>query len=187
MRKLFLGAAALIFTGLLVGCNQLTQYTLSEQQVNEYLQKHNDYQKELGVPGLVDARITLTDLTSQIGRAEPGKITLSGHADVDISSLFGAQKANMVLTLKATPSFDKSQGAIFMKDMEVTDYTIQPEKMQSVMQNLMPILNRSLKSYFDQKPVYVLDGDRSKTEGLAKKLAKGIEVKPGELVIPFTD
>ena len=187
MRKLFLGAAALLFAGLLAGCNQLTQYTLSEQQVNEYLQKHNDFQKQLGVPGLVDAKITLTNLNSQIGRAEPGKVTLTGNASVEVTSLFGPQKADMTLTLKAQPSFDKAQGAIYLKDMEVVDYTIQPEKMQSVMKGLMPYLNQSLKSYFDQKPAYVLNGDKSKGEAMAKKLAKGIEVKPGELVIPFTD
>jgi hypothetical protein len=33
----------------------------------------------------------------------------------------------------------------------------------------------------------VLNPDNSKTEALAKKLAKGLEVKPGELVIPFSD
>jgi len=187
MRKLFLGAAALIFTGLLAGCNHLTQYTLSEQEVNDYLKKHDNFQQQLGVPGLVDARLTLSNLSSQIGRAEPGKVTLTGDADIDVTSLFGPQKANMTVTLKATPSFDKTQGAIFLKDMEVVDYTVKPDKMQSVMKGLMPYLNQSLKSYFDQKPAYVLDGERSKAQAMAKKLAKGLEVQPGKLVIPFTD
>jgi hypothetical protein len=71
--------------------------------------------------------------------------------------------------------------------MELTDYSVQPEKMQTVMKALTPYLNQSLKSYFDQKPAYVLNPDNSKTEALAKKLAKGLEVKPGELVIPFSD
>lgn len=186
MRKLILGAFALIFAGLLAGCNHLTQYTLSEQEVNNYLQKHNNFQKQLGVPGVVDARITLTNLVSQIGRAEPGKVTLSGNADLDISSLFGSQKADMTLTLKATPVFNKEEGAIYLKDMEVTDYTVKPEKMASVMQSLMPYLNQSLKSYFDQRPAYVLNGEHSESEAMAKRLAKGLEVKPGELVIPFT-
>ncbi|MFV8775956.1 DUF1439 domain-containing protein, partial [Yersinia enterocolitica] len=60
MNKMMWGAAALIVTTTLVGCNQLTQYTLSEQEVNDYLQKHNNYEKQIGIPGLVDAHITLT-------------------------------------------------------------------------------------------------------------------------------
>ncbi|ATZ94335.1 MULTISPECIES: lipoprotein [Dickeya] len=187
MKKSGLAALALLGTLLISGCNQLAQYSLSEQEINQYLQQHNDYQKQLGVPGVVDAQITLTELTSQIGRAEPGKVTLSGNAKVDISSLLGKQQADMKLTLKAQPVFNKDEGAIYLKDMELVDYSVQPEKLQTVLQTLTPYLNQSLKSYFDQKPAYVLNPERNNKEALAKKLAKGIEVKPGQLVIMLTD
>ena len=187
MKKSGLAALALLGTLLVSGCNQLAQYSLSEQEIHQYLQQHNDYQKQLGVPGVVDAHITLTELTSQIGRAEPGKVTLSGTAKVDISSLLGKQQADMKLTLKAQPVFNKDEGAIYLKDMELVDYSVQPEKLQTVLQTLTPYLNQSLKSYFDQKPAYVLNPEHSNKEALAKKLAKGIEVKPGQLVIMLTD
>ncbi|WP_226052269.1 lipoprotein [Dickeya chrysanthemi] len=187
MKKSGLAALALLGTLLISGCNQLAQYSLSEQEINQYLQQHNDYQKQLGVPGVVDAHITLTELTSQIGRTEPGKVTLSGTAKVDISSLLGKQQADMKLTLKAQPVFNKDEGAIYLKEMELVDYSVQPEKLQTVMQTLAPYLNQSLKSYFDQKPAYVLNPEHSNKEALAKKLAKGIEVKPGQLVIMLTD
>ncbi|WP_409307532.1 lipoprotein [Pectobacterium sp. B1J-3] len=187
MKKLGLAATALLIVFTLSACNKLTQYTLSEQEVNEYLQQHNDYKKQLGVPGVVDANIVLTELASQIGRSEPGKVTLSGHAKVDITSLLGNQTADMNLTLKAQPVFDKAQGAIYLKDMELIDYAVQPEKMQTVIKTLSPYLDQSLKSYFNQKPVYVLNADKSKTEALAKKMAKGIEIKPGQIVILLTD
>ncbi|MFP1454700.1 hypothetical protein ACLB1O_12515 [Escherichia coli] len=41
----FLFAAALIVSGLLVGCNQLTQYTITEQEINQSLAKHNNFSK----------------------------------------------------------------------------------------------------------------------------------------------
>lgn len=94
MKKILMGAAALLFAGVLAGCNQLTQYTLSEQEVNDYLQKHNDYQKQIGVPGLLDANIVLTQLQSQIGRSEPGKVTLSGDAKVNITSILDADRGS---------------------------------------------------------------------------------------------
>ncbi|AHG18361.1 lipoprotein [Chania multitudinisentens RB-25] len=187
MKKILMGIAALIVTGVLAGCNQLTQYTVSEQEVNDYLQKHNDYQKQIGIPGLVDANIVLTQLQSQIGRSEPGKVTLSGNAKVNITSILGPQAADLQLTLKAQPIYDREKGAIFLKEMELVDYQVQPEKMDTVMKALSPYLNQSLRAYFDQKPVYVLNPDNSKTEALARKLAKGLEVKPGQLIIPFTD
>ena len=186
MKKIVL-AAALIVSGLLVGCNQLTQYTVSEQEINQALEKHNNFSKDIGVPGLADAHIVLTNLTSQIGREEPNKVTLAGDADLDMSSLFGNQKANIKLKLKALPVFNKEKGAIFLQEREGVDAKVSPDKMAPVLQTLMPYLNQSLRNYFNQQPAYVLSEDKSKGEALAKKYAKGIEVKPGEIIIPFTD
>jgi hypothetical protein len=186
MKKAFLGLTALFIAVILSGCNQLTQYTISEQEINQALQKRNNYEKDIGVAGLVNAHIVLNDLSSQIGREEPGKITLSGNAKINVNSLFGPQQADMQLKMKAQPFFDQQQGAIYLRDLEIVDAQVQPEKMASIMKTLTPYLNQSLKSYFNQKPAYVLSEDRSKAESLAKKFAKGLEVKPGQLVIPFT-
>ncbi|VFS84394.1 Uncharacterized lipoprotein yceB precursor [Raoultella planticola] len=76
--------AALIVSGLLSGCNQLTQYSVSEQEINQALQKRNHFAKDIGLPGVADAHIELHDLTSAIGREEPNKVTLSGIANLDL-------------------------------------------------------------------------------------------------------
>ncbi len=186
MKKAFLGLTALFFAVLVSGCNQLTQYTVSEQEVNQALAKHNNYEKDIGVAGLVNAHILLSDLNSQIGREEPDRVTLTGRAKINVTSLFGPQEADMQLKMKAQPVFDAQQGAVYLRNLEIVDAQVQPEKMAAVMKSLTPYLNQSLKSYFDQKPAYVLSVDRSKGEALAKKFAKGLKVEPGQLVIPFT-
>lgn len=186
MKKLFI-IAALILSGLVVGCNQLTQYSISEQEINQALQKRNHFAKDIGLPGVADAHIELTDLTSAIGREEPNKVTLSGNAKLNLTSLFGDQKADIALTLKALPVFNTEEGAIYLKEMEVKEAKVTPEKMQTIVKTLLPYLNQSLTSYFNQQPAYVLKEDASAGEAMAKKLAKGIEVKPGEIIIPFTD
>jgi len=186
MKKIVI-AAAFIVSGLLVGCNQLTQYTVSEQEINQALQKHNNFAKDIGVPGGADAHIVLTNLDSKIGREEPNKVMLSGDASLDMNSLFGSQKANIQLKLKALPVFNKEEGAIYLQEMEIADAVVTPEKMKPVLQTLMPYLNQSLRSYFNKQPAYILSEDKSKGEALAKKYAKGIEVKPGEIIIPFTE
>ena len=186
MKKAFPGLVALFFAVLVSGCNQLTQYTFSEQEVNQALAKHNNFEKDIGVAGLVNAHILLTDLSSQIGREEPDKVTLTGRAKISVTSLFGPQDADMQLKMKAQPVFDAQQGAVYLRDLEIVDAQVQPEKMAAVMKSLTPYLNQSLKSYFNQKPAYVLSVDRSKGEALAKKFAKGLKVEPGQLVIPFT-
>ncbi|VTR17668.1 Uncharacterized lipoprotein yceB precursor [Serratia fonticola] len=99
----------------LVGCNQLTQYSVSEQEVNNYLQKPTTTKSRSAYRGLVDANIVLTQLQSQIGRTEPNKVTLSGNAKVNITSILGPQAADLQLTLKAQPVYDREKGAIFLK------------------------------------------------------------------------
>lgn len=186
MKKIVI-AAAFAISGLLVGCNQLTQYSVSEQEINQALEKHNNFSKDIGVPGVADAHIVLNQLVSQIGREGPNKVTLSGDAKLDMNSLFGSQKANIKLKLKALPVFNKEKGAIYLQEMEIVDADVTPEKMKPVLQTLMPYLNQSLRNYFNQQPAYVLSEDKSKGEALARKYAKGIEVKPGEIIIPFTN
>ena len=103
-----------------------------------------------------------------------------------MTSLFGNQKAILKLKLKALPVFNKEQGAIYLQEMEVVDAQVEPQKMQTVLQTMIPYLNQSLRSYFNQQPAYILSEDHSTGESLAKKYAKGIEVKPGEIIIPLT-
>ncbi|MBS0847662.1 lipoprotein [Citrobacter sp. JGM124] len=185
--KTFFLTAILALGSLLVGCNPLTQYQVSENTINQALEKHNHFAKSIGIPGVADAQVTLTDLVSQIGREEPNTVILSGKANLDISSLFGSQKATIQLKMKTKPAFDKETGAIYLREIEIVDSQIEPEKMQNILQMVMPYLSQSLRSYFNQNPAYELSNDRSKAESLAKKLAKGIEVRPGEIIIPFTD
>lgn len=47
--KMFI-AAVLIVSGLLSACNQLTQYSVSEQEINQALQKRNHFAKDIGLP-----------------------------------------------------------------------------------------------------------------------------------------
>lgn len=99
---------ALLAAGLaLAGCNPLSSYTISEQEINNSLAKHEQFSRDIGLPGVADAHIELSHLVSQIGRQEPDKITLTGDASLDFTSLFGNQKATMVLTLKAQPEFNQ--------------------------------------------------------------------------------
>lgn len=186
MKRILLGIMAMAISILFAGCSPLTQYTLSEQEVNDYLQKNNNYQKQISLPGLIEATIVLTQLQSQIGRSEPGKVTLSGNAKVNIRSILGQQDAELQLTLQAQPVYDREKGAIYLKQMTLTDYKVQPENMDIAIKAVMPYLNQSFAAYFEQNPVYILNAENSKIEAMARKLAQGLEVKPGQLVIPFT-
>ena len=90
-------AAALVVSGLLVGCNQLTQYTVSEQEINQALEKHNNFSKDIGVPGLADAHIVLRHAPALAGFVHvPGAV----HAHVRVQNEIAAERHQQVLAAR---------------------------------------------------------------------------------------
>ncbi|MDR0218621.1 MAG: lipoprotein [Enterobacteriaceae bacterium] len=186
MKKLFLGVV-FVLIGLISGCGQFKNLSINESLLNDYLLKKVHYQKEVNIAGIANFNINLGDLTSQIGHQDPEKIELSSQANVDIATLFGGMQAGMKLTIRAKPVFDAQKGAIFAKELEIVNYQATPEKAENFIKVLIPYLNASLNEFFNAHPIYVLNPEKSTTEATAAKLAKGLEIKPGKLVIELTD
>ncbi|QAV24811.1 lipoprotein [Proteus hauseri] len=182
MRAILL-AATLALTSLVVGCDQLKQFDVSEKLINDYLTTKTGLQKHIGEDGVISADIKLGELSIQIARTEPGKISLSGKAELKIDSLFGKTGATVNLVLSGQPVYQPEQGAIYIKSMSIESYKVSPEKMEAVVIALKPYLDSSIATYFDNQPVYVLNPEKNSAEAAAFKLAKGIEVKPGKFII----
>lgn len=185
--KQFILAAMIGALTLLAGCSQLTDFTISEGTINNYLATKVKYSHNVGISGFADADIQLTNLTSEIGRSEPGKITLRGDATVKLDTLLGKTDATIALTLTARPYFDTQAGAIYLKELNITEYKVTPENMDTAISAVIPYLNSSLETFFETQPVYVLNPDNGAVEATANKLAKGLEIKPGKLIIPLVD
>ncbi|AKJ42452.1 lipoprotein [Pragia fontium] len=187
MSKFFSRIFAVLIIGSLFGCSQVTQYSLSEQSINQYLASHTEKaSRSFNLSGLVNANLSLNNLNVTIGRSVPNKVTLSGNALFDVSSILGNQDANLQLTINARPDFDPVKGAIYLKDLELADYDLKTN--QGAVKNVktfIPLLNSALQLYFNDQPVYVLNPSNSALEATAQKLAKGIEVKEGKLVFEF--
>ncbi|MGL5740339.1 MAG: DUF1439 domain-containing protein, partial [Plesiomonas shigelloides] len=93
----------------------------------------------------------------------------------------------VALSLAARPYFDSETGAIYLREMQLLNATVTPQSLEKSTKVLMPYLKNSLQLFFNQTPVYVLDSNRSKEEALVRQLAKGIEIKPGKIIIPLSE
>ncbi|MBT0726642.1 lipoprotein [Rosenbergiella australiborealis] len=184
MRKCF-SAVVIGCSLLLAGCDHFAAYTLTEQEINHSLSKHASYEKDIGINGLANAHIILDTLHAEVGRAIANQVVLSGHAKIHFASLFGQQDADLQIKMSAVPVFNREQGAVYLHDITIIDIQAEPQKVEGIVESLRPILATSLRDYFNKQPAWVLSDDRSKAESLAKKFATGIEVKPGQLVIPL--
>ncbi|MDC9596148.1 lipoprotein [Xenorhabdus anantnagensis] len=182
MKRFFLGAV-LVLVGLISGCDQYKAININESQLNDYLSKTVHYQRQFNLPGTTKANISLGNLTSQIGRKDSGKIELSTLAKVQLATVSGTVQADIELTIKGKPIFDAAKKAIFIKELEIVDGKITPEKVDIQIKTYIPSLNAALSEFFNANPVYAFNSTKNKAESTALKLAKGLEVKPGVLVI----
>ncbi|ELZ5939320.1 lipoprotein [Providencia sp. 21OH12SH02B-Prov] len=185
--KQFILAAIIGCLTILTGCSQITEFSISENTLNQYLATKVKYNHKVGISGVADADIQLANLKSEIGRSEPGKVALTGDATVNLDTLLGKTEAKIALTLTARPYFDVKTGSIYLKELNISQYQVTPENMDTAIAAVIPYLNSSLETFFETQPVYVLNPDNGAAEATAKKLAKGLEIKPGKLIIPLVE
>lgn len=183
----FLFTTTLIINNLLINYNQLTQYTITKQKINQSLAKHNNFSKNINLPNMANTHIILTNLTNQINHKKPNKITLTKNTNLNINSLFNNQKTTIKLKLKTLPMFNKKKNTIFLKKIKIINTTIQPKKIQTIIQTLLPYLNQTLHNYFNQQPTYILHKNNNQNKTITKKLTKNIKIKPNKIIIPFTN
>ena len=179
------------FSGLLmiamfvVGCSTITdlvsQYALSENAFNTYLKKRIGIEQKVDITQLANASLTFNDLNATIGKHNSKKVALSGDATIILNSIIGDQKANMKLKMSAQPYFDNKQGAIFLKDITLDDYTFDSSLGKIANKTVLPYINSLLQFYFDNQPVYVLDAKNNPIEAVIQKTAKYINVENGQI------
>ena len=63
---------------------QASPFSISEQQINQYLSEKGTINDKLGIPGLFSVDYSLKDLVTQIGQTESNRVEMSGLADTFI-------------------------------------------------------------------------------------------------------
>ncbi|MGY3856396.1 MULTISPECIES: lipoprotein [Aeromonas] len=172
------------FALLLAACSSLTQYSVSESEINQYLKERVAFQKEIGIPGIMSSRISLDDLTSRIGRTRSDRVELDAAGDLQVASPLGSQQMKVRLSLSARPDYVADQGAIYLRDLELISVKTEPADVGAALTPLLPTFNQSLSLFLSQTPVYRLDGNRQ-NEARIKDKVEALKVEPGRLVIPF--
>lgn len=159
-------------------------YSLSEQDLANYLKENIDYQKSYQFGSLADIQSNLNQLQVKIGRDEHQRVQLSGIVQLNIKSFIKDLDITTHATFAAKPIYNVDEGAIYLTDPDIRFDAITPDKYQSIVRQFLPQVKASLAAYLTTTPVYQLDPDKTK-EALIKRFAKGIEVTPGKLELEF--
>ncbi|MEN3760231.1 lipoprotein [Aeromonas veronii] len=169
---------------LLLGACSLTQYNISEVEINQYLKDQVSFEKQLGIPGIMSSKIRLDEMQSRIGRKQADRIELDAAGDLQVSSPLGSQQMKIRFALSARPDYVADQGAIYLRDLELVSVKTEPADIGAALTPLLPTFNQSLSLFLSQTPVYRLDSSR-KNEARIKEKVEALKVEPGRLVIPF--
>lgn len=157
---------------------------ISEQQINQYLAtkltEKFRMQDQIGMPGLFQLNYHLHNLTTQIGRTDANKVSLSGIIDGVLLLKGKSYDAQLNLNIDTTPYYDTKTGKLYLKDIRLLNYSASPEKYQDKLQAFLPLLVDGLSKMLNNTPIYTLDENKTQ-EALLKKFGKAIVIEQGKL------
>ena len=124
----------MILQSMLLSLAMLGQgsYDINEQQINQYLQSQVQVDKQLELPGIIKAHVTLEQSDVQIGRQRPDTARVYGKGKLKIALPDNTEyDARLQMTYEARPRYDKSQSALFIDNMKLVEYKLEPEAAEA--------------------------------------------------------
>ncbi|WP_392561026.1 DUF1439 domain-containing protein [Orbus sturtevantii] len=182
LKQLSLFMALLLLAGLLSACQQIGQYSLSEQALNSALQKKlAEYSQSIDASNMLKMKLDFNKLNLNIGQQQANQVAANGTAQLSIQTPLATENVSIKLHLNALPEINKQQDAIYLKQVEIADYQIDSRLGSISSGMLLPYLNQALQLYFEHNPIYQLD-QSNQLERLAFKSVSNIRVEQGKLV-----
>ncbi|OOF87233.1 hypothetical protein BKG93_01585 [Rodentibacter ratti] len=170
---------------LFLGCSifppaQSSPFSLSENQINQYLLEKGAIKDKFNFPGLFSLNYQLKDLTTKIGRSTEKRVEINGTAEGLLK--FGNKQfpAKLNLTFDTIPYYNPEKGAVYLRNLRVLQWSGEPKEYMEQLQIAMPFLSESISALLATIPIYTLDESNIR-DVLIKKLAKGIKIEPGIL------
>ncbi|MDO6706996.1 DUF1439 domain-containing protein [Photobacterium sp. 1_MG-2023] len=159
-------------------------YSITEQEVQNYLDKNARVEQKVGFGGFAQAHVLFNDIKVGIGRADTDRINLEAKSKADIS-IKGQpqQKVAIHVNFSAIPYYDKSEGAVYLNNLKVESLDISPNTLGpfSSSQVLAPLIE-IVGQYLLKIPVYKLQEDDLK-QSLLKTARPELKIKNHALVI----
>lgn len=173
----------MILQSMLLSLAMLGQgsYDINEQQINQYLQSQVQVDKQLELPGIIKAHVTLEQSDVQIGRQRPDTARVYGKGKLKIALPDNTEyDARLQMTYEARPRYDKSQSALFLDNMELVEYKLEPEAAEKKFGLMLNMLLQSMEKRLETKPVYKLN-DKDPDQAWLKENLLGLELSPGKI------
>ena len=157
-------------------------FSITESQINQYLQEKGTIADKFGLPGLFFLDYQVRNLSTKIGQANDKRVEMSGT----LEGLFQFGNKNLPgklnLTFDTVPYYNPEEGAVYLKKMRILRWSREPQQYMQQMQTIMPFLNENVAKLLEHIPVYTLDQNNMR-DVLIKKFAKKILIEQGKLTL----
>ncbi|WP_118803008.1 DUF1439 domain-containing protein [Haemophilus haemolyticus] len=152
-------------------------FSITESQINQYLQEKGAIANKFGLPGLFFLDYQVRNLSTKIGQTNDKRVEMNGTLEGLFQ--FGNKKlpGKLNLTFDTIPYYNPEEGAVYLKKMRILRWSGEP---QQYMQTIMPFLNENVAKLLEHIPVYTLDKNNMR-DVLIKKFAKEIRIEKGQL------
>lgn len=174
-----------LFSSLMMsGC---TSYTITEQDVSQYLNEEIEYNHELGLPGLLYATLHLDDVAVKIGRVAENRIDVEAAATGELEIFSQDNKElDLLLNFSAIPFYDKDRGAIYLKNVRLEKLDSKSYPIDDHLQKVVKPLVSVVSLFLTNEPVYKLK-DSKLAESLIKAAEPNLLIKNNSMIIDFND
>ena len=147
------------FALLLAACS-LTQYSVSEGEINQYLKERVAFEKQLGIPASCRARSDSMTCKAASAAARPTRSSWMPPASCRWQAPWQPADEDPPL-LRARPDYVAEQGAIYLRDLELLSRQDRAGgRGRRPLPCSCPPFNQSLSCSSHRPPVYRLDGSR---------------------------
>lgn len=171
---------ALCVSFLLSSC---ASYSVTEQEVQDYLDDRSGFEKTVGIKGLAHANIKFENVKVGIGRVANDRVNLDADSQALISIQGQSpQQLQIKVSFSAVPYYDKEEGAIFLNELNVEDIDIQPNELNLPSKQLLSPIIEMVGQYLLTRPVYRLSDEDFK-QSMLKTARPELLIKNHELVI----
>ncbi|MCD9541794.1 DUF1439 domain-containing protein [Photobacterium carnosum] len=177
---------SLLLAGSVVFFSGCASYSVTENEMQSYLNKETQFNHSVGIQGLAYATGKFDNIKVGIGRVAKNKVNVAATATADLE-LMGQPTQNISIkaNFSAIPYYNQDQGAIYLKNLNIESLDITPQRLNNVLTKpvITPIVS-FLSQVLSTKPVYKLN-DNEIEQALLKKTKPELIIENHKLILDW--
>ena len=169
---------------ILSGC---VSYSITEQEMTEYLADSVMLEQEVGVQSVMYAQVAVDDLQVKIGRVDEQRVSVLANTNA-IVQVFNMPNMGLDLDLEfsAIPEYDKESGEVYLKSLRLERFEEKEQQLSPEIEKLLKPAVSMIGFALSQSPVYKLDSNKVQ-ESLIKSSEPNLVIRDNKLVIELFD